>query len=232
MITLSETDITHDSWKDSSGLYSIPGFIFISKCRQNGEEGGVGIYVAEKLKQKRREDLEGVKLEGIWIEIFQAKANSFIVGAVYRPPETSKSLPRNFNDIFNNNLVTVNNTNKEAILLGDINANFLDRNSCKDLKQLIEANGFKQLIRDPARISHTSSTLIDVILVNNEKNIAKSLVMSLRLSDRDLVACVRKVNHLRFQHRTIRCRNYSKYNPESLKSDFKNFDMSTFIQNR
>ena len=50
--------------------------------------------------------------------------------------------------------------------------------------------------------------------------------MSLSLSDHDLVACVRKVNHQRFQHRTIRCRNYSKYNPESLISNLKNFDMS------
>ena len=94
-------------------------------------------------------------------------------------------MPRNFNDVFNNNFVTVNNTNKEVILLGDINANYLDRNGCKDLKQLIEANGFKQLIKDPTKVSNTSSTL-------NEKNIAKSLV-----------ACVRKVNHQRFQDRIM-----------------------------
>ena len=74
---------------------------------------------------------------------------------------------------------------------------------------------FKQLMRDPTRISNTSSTLIDIILVNSEKNIAKSLVMPLSSSD-----------HQFFQHQTIRCRNYSKYNPESLKSDLKNFDMS------
>ena len=93
-----------------------------------------------------------------------------------------------FNDIFNDNLVTVNNTNKEVILLGDINANYLDRNSCKSLKQLIEANGFKQLTRDPTRVSNASSALIDIILINNEKNIAKSLLMPLSLRDLDLVA--------------------------------------------
>ena len=37
IITLSETHITYGSWKDSSGLYAIPGFTFISKCCQNGE---------------------------------------------------------------------------------------------------------------------------------------------------------------------------------------------------
>ena len=50
--------------------------------------------------------------------------------------------------------------------------------------------------------------------------------MPLSLSDHDLAACLLKVNHQCFQYRTIRCRNYSKYNPESLKFDLKNFDMS------
>ena len=41
-------------------------------------------------------------------------------------------------------------------------------------------------MKDPTRVSNTASTLIDVFLVNNEKNIAKSLVMSLSLSNYDL----------------------------------------------
>lgn len=89
-VTLFEAHITYNGWKDNSGLYSIPGFTFISKCFQNGEGGGAGIYVADKRKWKRRKDLEDVKIEGIWIEFFQTKANSFIVGTVYQLPESSK----------------------------------------------------------------------------------------------------------------------------------------------
>ena len=48
--------------------------------------------------------------------------------------------------------------------------------------------------------------------------------MSFSLSDYDLAACVRK--HRRFQHQTLWCRSYSKYNPVSLKSNLNNFDMS------
>ena len=62
---MSETHITYNSWKNSSSLYYISGFTFILKCSQNGEGGGVGIYVAEKFKWKRTEDLADVKLEGI-----------------------------------------------------------------------------------------------------------------------------------------------------------------------
>ena len=53
IVTLFEAHITYNGWKDNSGLYSIPWFTFISKCHQNGELGGVGIYVTEKLKWKR-----------------------------------------------------------------------------------------------------------------------------------------------------------------------------------
>ena len=99
---------------------------------------------------------------------------------------------------------------------GYINANYIDRNTCKDLQQSILINGFKQLMKDPTRISNTASTLIDVFLVNNEKNIAKSLVMSLSLSNYDFLACVRKVNRQRFQHRPIR--SEVEINPSTIRS--------------
>ena len=72
----------------------------------------LNINKGEKRKWKRREDLEDVKIEGIWIEIFETKASSVIVGTVYRPHETSKYLLQNFNDIIDNNLDVVNNKNK------------------------------------------------------------------------------------------------------------------------
>ena len=72
-MTLSETHITRNSWNDNSRSHSMPEFTFISKCRQNGKRECVGIYVTEKRKWKRREDLEDVKTEGIWIEFFNQK---------------------------------------------------------------------------------------------------------------------------------------------------------------
>ena len=59
--------------------------------------------------------------------------------------------------------------------MGHINAIYLDWNSCKDLKQFTEANGFKHLLKDPTRVTDTLSTLTDIILINNEKNIVKTL---------------------------------------------------------
>lgn len=47
--------------------------------------------------------------------------------------------------------------------------------------------------------------------------------MSPILSDRHRVAFIGKVNHQRFQHCTIVCRNYPNYNLEFPKSNLKNF---------
>ena len=41
-----------------------------------------------------------------------------------------------------------------------------------------------------------------------------------------MVGCVRKVNHSKFVPRTIRCRDYSNYDPETLKQQLKDADWS------
>ena len=50
MVTLSETHITYNSWKNHSGLYPKPEFTFILKCPQNGEGGCVGLEEEKMLK--------------------------------------------------------------------------------------------------------------------------------------------------------------------------------------
>ena len=57
----------------------------------------------------------------------------------------------------------------------DMNANYLDKNKNRELKKIVERNGFRQLITTPTRTTNTSSTLINVILTNKKKNVAKTL---------------------------------------------------------
>lgn len=42
-----------------------------------------------------------------------------------------------------------------------------------------------------------------------------------------MIVCTRKINHRKFAARTIRCRDYSKYNPETLKEQLQNADWSS-----
>ena len=84
---------------------------------------------------------------------------------------------------------------------------------------MIRLQGFEQLVKSPTRVTQDSSTLIDVILTNNEQAIASTDVAPLNMSDHDLIGCVRKVNHQKYQYRTITCRNYSNYDPKAMNDE-------------
>ena len=106
-----------------------------------------------------------------------------------------------------------------------MNVNF-NGNGNKEFKSMIQKNGFQQLIKMSTRITNTSSTLIDIILSNNTKNIATSFTSAQSLSDHDTICCVRKLNSHRFNPRTITCRNFRAYDPNALKQDLLSTDLS------
>ena len=114
----------------------------------------------------------------------------------------------------------------EIISLGDMNANYLDRNNNRELKSIIEKNGFKQLITTPTRITNISSTLIDIIITNKENNVAKTFTSAQSMSDHDMICCVRKINYKHTNPRTITCRNFTKYDPNLLMQDLANTDFA------
>ena len=219
IMTLSETHITSDTFNDDDTLYQIPGYNFIKRNRQTGPGGGVAIYISADLNWKRRDDLEHDEVECIWIEIFQEKSKSFILGCMYRPPASSEYLSKYFTEVLDKMLMTLTELSKEVILLGDLNSDFLKRNECKHLKDITTLYGFKQIISKPTRVTETSSTLIDVILSNNDSSIVKNDVIPFSLSDHDMVGCVRKINYHKFNPRTVRCRKYRDYDPDKLCSD-------------
>ena len=68
----------------------------------------------------------------------------------------------------------LDNENKEIILLGDNNCDITVRtpnsttsNDTRHIKNLYELFGFTQLIKDPTRVTNTSSTIIDHIATTN-----------------------------------------------------------------
>ena len=109
---------------ESEAEVQIEGYTFIAKSRDSGQGGGVGVYISSSIPFQRRMDLEQEDVECIWIETLFPKTKCFLVGIIYRPPDSSKYLCVNFNCKFESVLSTVSAENKECILLGDINCNF------------------------------------------------------------------------------------------------------------
>ena len=83
LLTLSET-WTHEELTDSE--LEITGYQIFRRDRPQGIRGGVAVCTRNDLKVLRRHDLEDSRIEGLWVEIFQPKSHSFLIGTFYRPP--------------------------------------------------------------------------------------------------------------------------------------------------
>ena len=56
---------------------------------------------------------------------------------------------------------------------------------------------------------------------NNPSHISKSEVISTSLSDHEMVGCLRKINHFKYQPKTLTTRSYRNYDPVNINSDFQ-----------
>ena len=95
--------------------------------------------------------------------------------------------------------------------MGDLNADCHKKNDQKGVKDLFTVNGYTQLLKSPIRVTKETSTLIDVILANNPRNIADNELIAAGLSDHNLIACIRKMNNIKFKSTIITFRDYSYY---------------------
>ena len=98
------------------------------------------MYVKNSIKFKRRQDLENPLLEITVIEIFIKTSISILLPCNYRPPERSKYLPSNYNDLFNEHLENFSH-NKEVLLMGDFNVNYNSNSESKEFKLIVSTNG-------------------------------------------------------------------------------------------
>ena len=159
--------------------------------------GGVSIYIRDSIKYKKRSDVPIDDLEIICIEVEPPKSMSFLVLAWYRPP----SCPvESFNKL-EKILSFLDKENKEIILLGDTNCDLSPKpagqpmdNDSKHLLDLYELFSFKQLIEEPTRVTLTTSSIIDHLATTCARNIVRSGVQEISMSDHFMVYCIRKFN--------------------------------------
>lgn len=132
-----------------------------------------------------------------------------------------------FNAKLEDTLGLATTENNETLLVGDLNANFLPRQSTdtcrisREVKDLLKGICMSQLIKEPTRITEHSCSLIDVILSTHPHNIPLTNVIPLGLSGHCAIGCVWKMNSLKFLARIIKCHNYAKYNKEAFNKELR-----------
>ena len=213
---------THANASMTNIELAIDGYNIERKDRNKGTYGGVISYIRSELTYERRSDLESDGIESIWLEIFIEKSKSILVCVMYKPPDSSSHLDKNFTSKFDDMISTVISENKEVILSGDLNCNYLIPTDHRDIKDIIRINGFKQIIDKPTRVSKNTKSLIDIIASNNSSKIADSIVVANSISDHDIIGIIRKMHIKKPTPRTIFIRDYSKFDTENYKNDLRN----------
>ncbi len=105
----------------------------------------------------------------------------------YRPPSANIELL----DFFNDFLRKADDENKDIVITGDFNCNFLateyNEHTAK-LDNLLTEYQLQQNIKDPTRITPTSKTLLDIIITKmDDTKTIDSGVLHLGISDHSLV---------------------------------------------
>ena len=156
---------------------SIPGYNVIRRDR-NRYGGGVVVYIREVYSFKERSDLNSDDLEMICIEISKPRSKPFLISAWYRPPNSEMKLFDSF-EIF---LSKCDAESKDLLVIGDINCDMLKSpkdSSTNRLLFLCTLYNLEQMIKEPTRVTTTSSTVIDLIFNNKPNNISNSGVIDL-----------------------------------------------------
>ena len=157
IITIPETFLSLTSRTD----LTLPGFHNIIRKDRPTFGGGVAIYIRENISFKRKAQYEDRSLEVIWVEVNKVEGK-VLIGTAYRPPNSTY-----FWEHFERNLDVVKShrDTKYILVMGDLNADFKDVHG-NHLLNLCAIQNLKCLIKEPTRITATTQTCLDQILVN------------------------------------------------------------------
>ena len=160
-----------ETWQNkNSQTPSLSGYNYIYKSRKHKMGGGVGIFINECIRfTEVTLNANYENIEYVVINITTKNENKTIMlGSLYRPLNTNDS---KFVDEYNNLLSKLYKESKsKRLILGmDHNLDFLKHSTHKRTQDFIELNLDNNLIPSitrPTRITKSSATLIDNIMVS------------------------------------------------------------------
>ena len=165
VVILVETWLT----KESEKRLNVPGYKYYGQIRSKKKGGGVGFLVRENLPFVIRPDLhyENEVVENCFIEVRGRKCN-LIIGSIYCPPNTNEKI---FLNVFDHLCKTLSKEKGKELILGlDQNLDLLKHDhhtATQNFLEILYGTNLLPCITRPTRITHSSATLIDNILMSN-----------------------------------------------------------------
>ena len=182
IIIISETWLSPDNSKSKLSSINIDGYSFLSKPRDWGRGGGIGIYIKDSLNfticHKFSSNLSN-KFEHLIIKVKgkNSKSNCIISG-LYRPPNLDSNVwLKNFEKLYCNIL---SDKCSNLVFAGDLNYNLLDSSHplTANFNNTINMLNLYQTITAPTRITASSISLLDLFLVTNKQSIIDSNILT------------------------------------------------------
>ena len=162
--TINETWLT----KDNEHLLDIPDYNVIKKNRIGKKGGGVCILIHKSIYYKELEAINNLKfshIEQISVEV-KLQCKNLLVSSLYRPPNTNVN---EFNTEYSNYLKKIQATKLDTVIGLDHNLDLLKIENHKPTQDFFNSNIDNQLfptITKPTRITATTATLLDNLMVN------------------------------------------------------------------
>ena len=112
---------------------------------------------------------------------------------------------------------------KNIIVAADLNCDMLKPRSPEAvaLQDLCDSVNLTQLIKDPTRVTETSSTLIDVIMTSSTDLVERSDVLKSHISDHYLVYAFLKLKISKPPPSYMKVRSYKNYDSQCFVSDLE-----------
>jgi len=229
IITFTETWLN----SDLEDLVSLNNYRPVFQHKANKKEGGgLAIFVKEGLSYIIRSDINipvefRDKFDVLFVEILMGNtSNNFIIGLVYRSPNSNESdFVANINAILNQ----LENEHKNLIILGDMNIDLLRMDTHTNSNLYFSSfisNGFIPAVTLPTRVTHTSCTLIDHIFAKLKNHTFKAGSLTTDITDHftNFILCPIKVTKEKVKH--VSYRNFSETNIQHLQTALANHDWS------
>lgn len=202
-------------------LYKLGDYIpyFQNKSTQSG---GLAMYLHSKFQGEviKPVCLQLSHIESLFVNV--TKPVNFVVGIVYRPPNSSFV---DFLGSMEEILLILSNLHLKSYVMGDFNINLLSINdNATNYINLFQSFNFTQTITKPTRVTNKSATLLDHIWTNDMENFIRSGIQYISISDHFPVLsvfnrCVQYGSPII----NITKRIYSDNNISAFREDLKNF---------
>ena len=206
-------------------ITEIAGFkqVRLDRSRQGG---GVSLYVRDSIQYILRNNIPNSNLGLLCIEVQPYKGKPFLLSTLYRPPKDPVTTFLRVEVV----LSYLDSESKEMILMGDTNCD-LSKDSIENpitsysrrIRRLYEMFSLQQIIKEPTRVTLTTSTFIDHIVTYYIGSILEARVHKITLSGHYLIFCVIKLYAFNSGgHKTNRTGNMKKFNEEAFLANVAN----------